>query len=340
MFLASIHRYRTEANITKVVDAKLQGLPRFLRNGSQLPKEKWKFFFPAPKANLSQGRDAKLQGLWASLRQPATEGEMIMHAYRTLNRLALTVILLLGMTLGVHADATTTVDTAQGVVRVSYPITADTVIKVMVAMGSQSYTYDLLKPTEAFPLQFGDGSYKISLYQRVQGTQYRLLTQSTVLVDLPDDFVPFLGSSQILNWTPDMVSIGKAKAMTINAKTDAEKVQLVYGYVTAKIKYDYAKISKLKSTYVPSIEDTYATNLGICYDYSALFGSMLRSVGVPAKLIKGYKNDIPEYHAWNQVYLDKKWVYIDTTYDAAFKAAGVKANMLKTDAEFRVAKYY
>lgn len=263
-----------------------------------------------------------------------------MHTHRTLIRFALTIILLFGMTLGAHAEAIATVDTSQGVVRVSYPVTADTVIKVMVAMGSQSYTYDLLKPKEAFPLQFGDGSYKISLYQRVQGTQYRLVNQSTVAVDLPDDFVPFLGSSQILNWAPDMVSIGKAKIMTVNAKTDAEKVKLVYGYITAKIKYDYAKISTLKSTYVPSIEDTYATNLGICYDYSALFGSMLRSVGVPAKLIKGYKNDIPEYHAWNQVYLDNKWVYIDTTYDAAFKAAGVKTNMSKTDAEYRAAKFY
>ncbi len=263
-----------------------------------------------------------------------------MRAYRLLNRCALTVILLLGMTLSVHAESMATVDKTQGVVRVSYPVTATTSIKVMVAMGSQSYTYDLLKSKEAFPLQFGDGSYKISLYQKVQGTQFRLLDQTTVVVDLPDDFVPFLGSSQVLNWAPDMVSIGKAKTITASAKTDAEKVQLVYGYITAKIKYDYAKISKLKSTYVPNIEDTYATNLGICYDYSALFGSMLRSVGVPTKLIKGYKNDITEYHAWNQVYLNKKWVYIDTTYDAAFKAAGAKTSMAKTDTEYRAAKFY
>lgn len=263
-----------------------------------------------------------------------------MYTPRTFHRFALTAILLMGMTLSAHADALATVDPLQGVVRVSYPVTADAAIKVMVAMGSQSYTYDLLKSKEAFPLQFGDGSYKISLYQRVQGTQYRLLNQTTVTVDLPDDFVPFLGSSQVLNWAPDMVSIGKAKTMTAAAKTDSEKVQLVYSYITAKIKYDYAKISKLQSTYIPNIEDTYATNLGICYDYSALFGSMLRSVGVPAKLIKGYKNDITEYHAWNQVYLNNKWVYIDTTYDAAFKAAGAKTSMVKTDAEFRAAKYY
>jgi transglutaminase-like putative cysteine protease len=252
----------------------------------------------------------------------------------------LTALVFLGLAAGVYGDSLAVVDNTQGIVKVSYPATADSGIKVMVALGTQSYTYDQLRPVEAYPLQFGDGTYKISLYQRVQGTQFRLLKQTTVTVDLPDDFVPFLGSSQILNWHPDMVSISMAKTLTANAATDAEKLRLVYGYITAKIRYDYAKISKLKSTYLPDIEDTYATNLGICYDYSALFGSMLRSVGVPAKLIKGYKNDIPEYHAWNQVYLDNKWHYIDTTYDAAFKAAGAKTTMLKSDSEFRAAKFY
>ncbi len=253
---------------------------------------------------------------------------------------ALAAILMVGFSGAAQADALAELDVKQGAVWVSHPVPADGGIKVMVALGSQSYTYDLLKSREAFPLQFGDGSYKISLYQRVQGTQYRLLKQTTLSVDLPDDFVPFLGSSQVLNWKPEMVPISSAKTMTATAKTDEEKVKLLYGYITAKIKYDYEKISRLKSTYVPDIEDTYFTNLGICSDYSALFGSMLRSVGVPAKLIKGYKNDVPEYHAWNQVYVNNKWVYIDTTYDAAFKAAGAKTAMFKGDSEFRPAKFY
>ena len=48
---------------------------------------------------------------------------------------------------------------------------------------------------------------------------------------------------------------------------------------------------------------------------------MLRSVGVPTKLVMGRKNDIKEYHAWNQVYLadNNEWINIDTTYDAGLK---------------------
>lgn len=258
----------------------------------------------------------------------------------TILMVLLAALFIVGPVSGAFADSSIELDAKQGVVWVSNPVSTEGSLKVMVALGSQSYTYDLLKSKEAFPLQFGNGDYKVSLYQRVQGNQFRLLKQQTLKVTLPDDFVPFLGSSQVLNWKPEMVPIGKAKELTASAKTDDEKIKLLYGYITAKIKYDYEKISRLKSTYVPDIEDTYATNLGICYDYSALFGSMLRSVGIPAKLIKGYKNDVPEYHAWNQVYVNNKWVYIDTTYDAAFKAAGVKATMIKGDSEFRPAKFY
>jgi len=34
---------------------------------------------------------------------------------------------------------------------------------------------------------------------------------------------------------------------------------------------------------------------------------MLRSVGVPAKMVKGYTTNFKEYHAWNEVYVNDKW---------------------------------
>ncbi len=45
---------------------------------------------------------------------------------------------------------------------------------------------------------------------------------------------------------------------------------------------------------------------------------MLRSIDIPTKLVMGYKNDIEKYHAWNEVYLDGKWINLDTTYDSAY----------------------
>lgn len=56
---------------------------------------------------------------------------------------------------------------------------------------------------------------------------------------------------------------------------------------------------------------------------------MLRSLGIPTKLIKGYKNDLKEYHAWNEVLIDEKWILIDATYDVALNNKNKKTCMIK-----------
>lgn len=79
---------------------------------------------------------------------------------------------------------------------------------------------------------------------------------------------------------------------------------------------------------------------GICYDYASLFAGILRSQGIPAKLVKGYKSDLKEYHAWNEVLIDNKWIVIDTTYDAALKDSKTKVSMIKEKSEYKNLKVY
>ena len=67
---------------------------------------------------------------------------------------------------------------------------------------------------------------------------------------------------------------------------------------------------------------------------------MLRSIGIPTKLVKGYKNDLKEYHAWNQVLLDGSWITIDTTYDAALKKGNIKISMIKDGTEYNNVREY
>ncbi len=70
---------------------------------------------------------------------------------------------------------------------------------------------------------------------------------------------------------------------------------------------------------------------------------MLRSVGVPTKLVMGYsKSDTSTYHAWNQVYLadEEKWITIDTTYDASSSSKNLSANMLKDAKKYLASKVY
>ena len=52
---------------------------------------------------------------------------------------------------------------------------------------------------------------------------------------------------------------------------------------------------------------------------------MLRSQGIPTKLVKGYSDNVDGYHAWNEVYINEEWITIDTTLDAVLGSIGEKA---------------
>ena len=73
-----------------------------------------------------------------------------------------------------------------------------------------------------------------------------------------------------------------------------------------------------------------AAKTGICFDYAALMAAMLRSQGVPVKLVVGYTGNV--YHAWlnvwsekdgwvdNLIYFDGKvWKLMDPTFASSGK---------------------
>jgi transglutaminase-like putative cysteine protease len=53
---------------------------------------------------------------------------------------------------------------------------------------------------------------------------------------------------------------------------------------------------------------------------------MLRSQGIPTKMVKGYAKDSTIYHAWNEIYLEKekRWIVVDVTSDAYLLQNGSK----------------
>jgi transglutaminase/protease-like cytokinesis protein 3 len=71
------------------------------------------------------------------------------------------------------------------------------------------------------------------------------------------------------------------------------------------------------------------TGKGICFDYASLAASMLRSQGIPTKIIFGYVAPDNLYHAWNMFYTEESgwvtvsfevsedtWARIDLTFSA------------------------
>ena len=231
-----------------------------------------------------------------------------------------------------------------GIMKVSFNADSDKKFKVLVEKNGKNVSYILENDgtVESFPLQLGNGEYKISVMENIEGDKYKYVSTENVNLQLDDPKEIYLASIQNINWNSDMAAIKKAGELTRGLKSDKEKVTAIYNYIISHISYDSDKFSKLKGDYLPDIDGTLAAGKGICYDYASVFAAMLRSEGIPAKLVKGYSENVSGYHAWNEVYNSKtgKWEIYDTTYDSQMKAAKAKYTMTKKSNEYTKVNEY
>ena len=202
-------------------------------------------------------------------------------------------------------------------------------LKVIIQKGSQKYTYSLRNDgkTDYYPLQLGSGSYSVTALENVTGNQYSVLKSENIDVSVSDKNAVFLQSIQIIDYKSTDPPIKKAKNLGNNDK--------IYDYIVKNVKYDYDKAATVKPGYYPTINDTFTTNKGICYDYASMDAAMLRSIGIPAKLVKGYAKGVDGYHAWNEVLLGGTWYVIDTTYDSAKWGGKAKVSMKKKTSDYQ-----
>ena len=216
-------------------------------------------------------------------------------------------------------------------------------LKFRVILGDIVYTHDLPgdgTPT-IYPLQSGDGTYTLQVFQNISGKQYALLYETTAQVALLDAFEPFLRPSQTVNYTADSQCVALMAQLAQGCTTDAEAAAAVYRYLTENISYDYDKAANVQDGYLPDPDATLAQGKGICFDYAALAAAMLRSAGIPTKLVKGYVGDV--YHAWNLIYLKNEgWVTVEIKantdnwqrIDTTFAATGADTSFLTNDANY------
>jgi hypothetical protein len=224
-----------------------------------------------------------------------------------------------------------------GIVRVFYNETVEKKMKLIVQLGEAKYVYNLFRSNDYvnYPLQLGDGQYTVSVFENTTGTKYRKVASSSFQVVLKNQNDVYLQSILEINWNEEDESIKLAdeivaqalaakKAKTAVSKraqvvlTEKEIVNELYMYIIKNYKYDYKKIETLDFSYTPDNDSFLISKKGICYDYSSLLASMLRSQGIPTKMVKGYANESKVYHAWNEIYVssEKRWVVTDITNDA------------------------
>ena len=218
---------------------------------------------------------------------------------------------------------------------VAVSASSDARLKFQVDCGEEKYNYDL--PNDgtpaSFPLQMGDGTYTFRVLENTSGTKYAALYETSASVTLDDEFEPYLRPNEMVNYTADSACVAKAAELAKMAEDDAGVAAQVFQYVCDNITYDSAKASSVTDGYLPDPDATLAAGSGICYDYAALTAAMLRSQGIPTKLITGYVEPGEIYHAWNMIWLENtgwitvsfeapahSWERIDTTFAAGASA--------------------
>ena len=184
-------------------------------------------------------------------------------------------------------------------------------IKFQVLCGEMSYNYDV--PGDGTPvtcpINMGDGYYLFRVMQNTSGNNYVELNAVGADVWLPDSFSPFLCPSTIVKYDANSACVSKAYELAAGASNQGDVLAAVCNYIVSHVRYDNAKAKEVAnvSGYLPNPDETLSTGKGICFDYSALGAAMLRSLGIPTKVMTGYVSPDDVYHAWIMVYIDGSW---------------------------------
>ena len=214
-----------------------------------------------------------------------------------------------------------------GYVMVKFTASTDKRLKALVqgpsyASKKLQYSYDL-KAGEwvTLPLSDGNGDYTVLVCENSSGTKYAQAVSQKFKVTLADEFAPFIRPNQYVDYASATKTVEKAKELVGKETDTLKRVGIIYNFVVKNLTYDKNLAATVQSGYLPVLDDVLAAKKGICFDYAALMAGMLRSLGIPCKLITGYVpvgNGQTGYHAWISVWSEETgWVegaiYFDGT---------------------------
>jgi transglutaminase-like putative cysteine protease len=164
-------------------------------------------------------------------------------------------------------------------------------------------------------LTLGAGKYKLSVYEAgLYDWRVRLLFEAFFEMEsAPADTQLALLSSLHTNMDANPETVALARSLCQNAKTDIEKVTLLWNWLMKHASYDKKLSKSIQFSEIPDGDAFLRGEKGICSDYAAFLAVGLRAVGVPTKHIYGKNLRTGNQHAWNEVYLDGCWQIIDAS---------------------------
>ena len=136
----------------------------------------------------------------------------------------------------------------------------------------------------------------------------------------------------------------EANNIVNGAATDREKVKAIYDWVTTNIYYNYGMLDGTEPRRTSALETYYNRN-SVCAGYANLTAALCNAVGIPCRVVTGFATGVDtestvsdvwalyesflnddnlsafeagmasyENHAWNEAYVDGRWIILDTTW--------------------------
>lgn len=146
-----------------------------------------------------------------------------------------------------------------------------------------------------------------------------------------------------------------AEKLTVQHKTEMEKVQSIFYWITSNISYKVNRYKPAKYSSWSEDDDTGALKPlderiaidvlrrkeAVCDGYARLFKTLCDYAGLQAEVIHGYartndgrRSPFRPNHSWNAVRIDQKWYLLDVTWASGF--IDIRSNMYvsRTDEKY------
>lgn len=200
-------------------------------------------------------------------------------------------------------------------------------LKVRVKTSDSTLNYDLNNngEYEVFPLQEGSGKYEISVYENINGNKYKAEGSVALTAKIPDPLTCFLYPNQYVNYTEETPCVVKANEICAGITNPEQVYDQIKKFISDKFGYDFLKATTISAGILPDINGCWEKRMGICQDLSALAVAMMRSQGIPAKLVIGEADGQP--HAWVKAHIGGE----TRNWDPAAKVTGTKHKSYKAE---------
>jgi hypothetical protein len=119
-------------------------------------------------------------------------------------------------------------------------------------------------------------------------------------------------------------TVGIARYIDTNFKTQTEKIRAVYYWITTNIRYDVPNMFEPNQLDSPEekITKTLKYRKGVCIHYAEVFKEITGLLDIQTHIISGYTRQAgkvaPISHAWCASKIDGKWFLFDPTWGAGY----------------------